>query len=227
MAFFMALAIFDLDNTLINGDSDYLWGVYLSKIGVVDRDTYEKTNEKFFAQYSKGELDINEFLNFSLRPLVENKMDDLLTWRADFIEKIIKPKISLSAKKLVDNHRAMGDILLVITATNTFITQPIVDLFHIENLIGIELEVKDNKFTGKTLGIPSFKEGKVKRLFDWLTKNSTNIDGAYFYSDSSNDLPLLSIVDNPVAVNPDENLRQYAKNSGWKIINLQDKNVQK
>tara|TARA_Y100001935_G_scaffold184714_1_gene153334 strand:- start:38060 stop:38716 length:657 start_codon:yes stop_codon:yes gene_type:complete len=218
----MALAIFDLDNTLIDGDSDYLWGIYLSRLGMVDGKKYEAANEKFYDQYNNGQLDIDEFLKFSTQPLVKNNMDDLLSWRNDFIEKEIKKRIFNEAKEIIADHKANGDTLLVITATNTFITRPIVDLFSIDHLIGIELEIVNKKFTGKVMSIPSFKEGKVKRLNQWLKEHPEDTNGAFFYSDSSNDLPLLSIIDNPIVVNPDDNLKQHAFNSGWKILKFRN-----
>jgi HAD superfamily hydrolase (TIGR01490 family) len=216
----MSLAIFDLDNTLLSGDSDYLWGVYLGEIGVVDREEYEAKNQQFYDEYKRGELDIMAFLAFSLRPLAENDPQDLLRWRAEFVEQKIRPLVGQAALDLVEQHRAAGDTLLVITATNTFVTRPIVDLFGIEQLIGTEPEQADGRYTGRVAGTPSFRDGKVTRLQAWLEQTGESLHGASFYSDSHNDLPLLQQVDKPVAVDPDEELRRHAGDVGWPIISL-------
>jgi len=216
----MSLAIFDLDNTLLSGDSDYLWGVYLSEIGVVDAAEYEARNQRFYDDYKRGELDIYAFLAFSLRPLAENDPEDLQRWRADFIERKIRPLIGQPAIDLVESHRQAGDTLLIITATNSFVTQPIADCFGIDYLIGTEPEQIDGRYTGKVAGIPSYKEGKVTRLQHWLEETGHNLHGASFYSDSHNDLPLLQQVDRPVAVDPDRQLRDFATQAGWPIISL-------
>lgn len=216
----MPLAIFDLDNTLLSGDSDYLWGVYLAEIGVVDRDEYEAKNQQFYDEYKRGELDIMAFLAFSLRPLAQNNPEDLLRWRAEFVERKIRPLVGQAAVDLVQKHRAAGDTLLVITATNTFVTRPIVDLFGIDQLIGTEPEQVDGRYTGQVAGIPSFRDGKVARLQTWLEQTGENLQGASFYSDSHNDLPLLQQVDKPVAVDPDDALRSHAEKAGWPILSL-------
>jgi len=216
----MSLAIFDLDNTLLSGDSDFLWGVYLSEIGVVDGAAYEAKNQHFYEQYKRGELDIMEFLAFSLRPLAENEPQDLLRWRAAFVEQKIRPLVGQPALDLVKQHHAAGDTLLVITATNTFVTRPIVDLFGIEHLIGTEPEQISGRYTGQVAGIPSFRDGKVIRLQQWLEQTGESLLGASFYSDSHNDLPLLQQVDRPVAVDPDDQLRTHAANAGWPILSL-------
>lgn len=216
----MPLAIFDLDNTLLSGDSDYLWGTYLAEIGVVDGEAYEAKNQQFYDQYKRGELDIMEFLAFSLRPLAENQPEELQAWRADFVEQKIRPLIGQPALDLVDKHRKAGDSLLVITATNSFVTRPIVDIFGIDNLIGTDPEQIDGRFTGAVAGTPSFREGKVSRLNTWLEQTGETLDGACFYSDSHNDLPLLQLVEKPVAVDPDDTLRAHAENAGWPVISL-------
>ena len=216
----MSLAIFDLDNTLLSGDSDYLWGVHLAEIGVVDREEYEARNQQFYDDYKRGELDIMAFLAFSLRPLAENDAQQLQRWRSDFVENKIRPLIGRPAIELVEKHRAAGDTLLIITATNTFVTRPIADCFGIEQLIGTEPEQVDGRYTGRVAGTPSFREGKVERLNSWLQQRGESLDGASFYSDSHNDLPLLQLVDNPVAVDPDEPLREHATRNGWPILSL-------
>lgn len=216
----MALAIFDLDNTLLSGDSDYLWGVYLSEIGVVDRDEYEAKNLQFYEDYKQGVLDIHAFLSFSLAPLAAHAENDLLAWRTQFVEQKIKPLIGEKAQQLVEKHRQAGDTLLIITATNTFVTRPIADLFGIEQLIGTEPARDDEGYNGQVAGTPSFREGKITRLHDWLNERQENLDGAWFYSDSHNDLPLLQEVANPVAVDPDEKLAEHAQAVDWPVISL-------
>ena len=218
----MPLAIFDLDNTLLAGDSDYLWGQFLGEIGAVDRDAYERENERFYAEYREGRLDIMEFLAFSLRPLAENSPSDLAAWHARFMQEKIEPLITESAERLVERHRAAGDTLMIITATNAFVTAPIARRLGIGELIATEPEKDGERYTGRVSGTPSFREGKVERLQQWLDRHDAAIDGASFYSDSHNDLPLLEMVANPVAVDPDEVLAAHARSHGWPIISLLD-----
>ncbi len=216
----MALAIFDLDNTLLSGDSDYLWGVYLADNGIVDRAAYEAENERFFEDYKAGRLDIFEFLTFSLRPLAVNAPQDLERWRADFIEQKIEPVIGAPALALVEKHRKAGDTLMIITATNAFVTAPIAERLGIPHLIATEPELRAGRFTGRVEGTPSFREGKVSRLKQWLETAGESLNGSHFYSDSHNDLPLLELVDHPVAVDPDEALQGIAEERGWPVISL-------
>ena len=216
----MTLAIFDLDNTLIADDSDYLWGQFLVDQGIVDKTIYEQMNTKFYEEYKNGTLDIMEFLDFSLKPLTENSLEQLNIWREQFITEVITPILLKNAQILVDKHRAEGHKLLVITATNRFITAPIVALYGIENLIATTPELINDRYTGKIVGVPCFQGGKVTLLKEWLTQTGETLQGSYFYSDSHNDLPLLQLVDNPVAVNPDEKLHQFATEKGWDIISL-------
>jgi len=218
----VALAIFDLDNTLIAGDSDYLWGVYLSENGIVDRHHYEQENARFYEAYKAGRLDIYEFLAFSLRPLADNPLADLERWRADFLDRMIAPLITPSARQLVARHRSAGDIPLIITATNAFVTAPIARMLGIDHLIATEPERINDAFTGRVNGIPSFREGKVTRLNAWLGETGLDLRGSHFYSDSHNDLPLLELVDNPVAVDPDEPLQAVAQSRGWPVISLRN-----
>jgi len=218
----MALAIFDLDNTLLSGDSDYLWGQFLVDVGVVDADAYESTNQQFYEDYKQGRLDIFAFLNFSLRPLAENDPEQLHAWREQFVQQKIRPLVGEAALRLVERHRAAGDTLLIITATNSFVTAPIAALFGISNLIATEPETRDGRYTGRVFGTPSFREGKVARLEDWLGTEGQTLPGSSFYSDSHNDLPLLELVDKPVAVDPDELLLEHARKSGWPVISLRD-----
>jgi HAD superfamily hydrolase (TIGR01490 family) len=216
----VSLAIFDLDNTLIADDSDYLWGQFLVDQGIVDKEHYEKANAKFYNDYKQGTLDIVEFLNFSLQPLADNEPQQLYQWRTQFIQEIITPLLLKPAQQLIDKHRHKGDVLLVITATNRFVTEPIVKLYGIDNLLATTPEMKDGSYTGRFDGIPCFREGKVKLLEEWLTHSSYSMQDSWFYSDSHNDLPLLNLVDHPVAVDPDEKLAQCAKQAHWPIISL-------
>ncbi|NOR71826.1 MAG: HAD-IB family hydrolase [Methylomarinum sp.] len=216
----MSLAIFDLDNTLISDDSDYLWGQFLVDQGIVDKDLYEEANIKFYEDYKQGELDIVEFLDFSLAPLAKNDPEQLFKWREQFIEQIIKPIQLKSAIRLVNKHRFKGDTVMVITATNRFVTEPIAKLFGIDILLATTPEVVDGRYTGKFEGTPCFQEGKVTLLNEWLENSSETLENSSFYSDSHNDLSLLKLVDNPVAVDPDDQLRDYAEQQGWAIMSL-------
>ena len=214
----MSLAIFDLDNTLLNGDSDYEWGQYLVRNGHVDGEEYERANERYYREYQEGKLDIFEFLNFALRPLAANDMATLNNWRQEFIEQQIVPIITGGARALVDEHRLAGDTLLIITATNRFITEPIAREFGIENLLATEPEILNGRYTGKVAGTPCFQQGKVVRLNEWLRDTGNTLRGSCFYSDSHNDLPLLRMVDRPIAVNPDNELKTVATRAGWKVL---------
>ncbi len=219
----MALAIFDLDHTLIDGDSDYLWGVYLTELGVVDRDHYERENERFYREYREGSLDIYEFLRFSLRPLRDNDLAALDSWREAFLRTRIDPIILPRAQALVEAHRRGGDTLLIITATNAFVTAPIAARFGVEHLIATDPARVDGRYTGEVAGIPSYREGKVLRLRDWLVERGADLQGSTFYSDSHNDIPLLETVEHPVAVDPDPALEAHARAQGWRIISLRDR----
>ena len=214
----MALALFDLDNTLLNGDSDHAWGIYLTEIGIVDKILHEKKQDEFYLQYQNGILDIDEFLSFQLQVLSQFPLEQLFEWRADFIETIIKPMIQSGKPELLQTHRDNNDQLVIITATNDFITRPIADLLGVEILIATQAELLNNKYTGEVTGTPCFQIGKVTRLTQWLTTQEEQLEGSYFYSDSINDLPLLEIVDNPVVVTPDDKLRAHAQNADWPII---------
>jgi len=216
----VALAIFDLDNTLLSGDSDYLWGVYLADNGIVDRAHYEAENARFFEDYKAGRLDIYEFLAFSLRPLADNQPADLERWRSEFLREIIEPLISAAARDLVERHRERGDTPMIITATNSFVTRPIAERFGIRHLIATEPHRENGRFTGRVAGEPSFREGKVTRLRQWLDGTGNDLEGSYFYSDSHNDLPLLELVDHPVAVDPDDQLKMVAEARRWPVISL-------
>lgn len=217
----MKLALFDLDNTLLAGDSDFEWAQFLIEEGVLDREVYEARNEAFFAQYKAGTLDIFEFLDFQLKPLAQHSRPVLDAWHMEFMERRIRPMIRDSARELVERHR--GDLSAVITATNSFVTAPIVREFGVEHLIATEPEQRDGAFTGHVTNIPCFREGKVQRLESWLATQGRTLDSyeqSWFYSDSHNDLPLLNRVSHPVAVDPDDTLRDHAKTQGWAVISL-------
>lgn len=216
----MALALFDLDNTLLAGDSDYLWGEFLCDHGIVDRDTYEQKNLHFYELYKQGKLDIHEFQAFSQQPLVVNDTRKMLDLREGFVEEKIRPIMSPASFELIDKHRHQGDTLVVITATNSFVTSPIVEAFGIQHLLATEPEVIDGKYTGKIDGIPCFQHGKVERLNLWMKQHNMSMQGSWFYSDSHNDLPLLKEVDYPVAVDADEKLLEYAEAHDWPVISL-------
>ena len=218
--FNVSLAIFDLDNTLIADDSDYLWGQFLVDQGIVDKDLYESANAKFYDDYKQGTLDIVEFLRFSLQPLADNDAEQLYRWRAQFIQDIITPILLKPAQQLIAKHRDRGDTLLVITATNRFVTEPIVKLYGIDNLLATTPEFVDGRYTGAFTGVPCFQQGKVQLLEDWLKNSTETLQDSWFYSDSHNDLPLLKRVDNPVAVDPDDKLTEFAKAAAWPIISL-------
>lgn len=214
----MALALFDLDNTLINGDSDYYWGLFLAEIGIVDAQSQRQAQDQFYDDYVNGVLDINEFLAFQLTPLKDNSMEDLIKWRAEYFESKIKPLMTEIRHGLVEKHRKLGDDLVIITATNTFITQPIANAFGINVLIGTKPEQNIHGFTGKVDGTPCFQAGKITKLEQWLKSYKGSLKGSYFYSDSYNDLPLLEYVETPICVTPDKHLREHAENANWQII---------
>lgn len=217
----MKLVLFDLDNTLLAGDSDFEWAQFLIEQGVLDREIYEARNQKFYDQYKAGTLDIFEFLDFQLKPLSRHPRAVLDDWHREFMARKIKPLIRDSARALVERHRA--DLRVVITATNSFVTAPIAREFGIVHLIATEPEQRDGEFTGNTVEVPCFREGKVRRLESWLAGQGmtmASFDESWFYSDSLNDLPLLARVTHPVAVDPDATLRAHAGKHGWPIISL-------
>jgi HAD superfamily hydrolase (TIGR01490 family) len=218
----VTLAIFDLDNTLLNGDSDYLWGQFLAQQGHVDGAFYEKENQRFYEEYTAGTLDIFEFLEFSLAPLSKIEMGELRQLHNRFMDECIRPIISNKSRALIKEHACKKDTLLIITATNLFITGPIAEELEIQNIIATEPEITNNRYTGKVFGTPCFREGKVERLTKWLKQTGGNLADSCFYSDSHNDLPLLELVKKPIAVDPDDTLRSHAEMKGWDIISLKD-----
>ena len=216
----MKLAIFDLDNTLIGGDSDYLWGKFLCKNGIVNQEIHSMEHERYYKDYKAGVLDISKFLEFQLQPLVNVDPEILSARRKQYIDEMIRPILLDKAIELIADHRQQNHVLLIITATNRFITEPIAELLEITNLIASEAEIKDGRYTGKPVGIPSYAEGKITRLKNWLEEHEFRPDETWFYSDSHNDLPLLKTVEHPVAVDPDEILKKEAEKKGWPIISL-------
>ena len=219
----MQLALFDLDHTLLTGDSDYEWTQYLVSKGIVDRTTHEARNAEFYEQYKAGTMDIHEFLDFQLRPLADHTRADLEAWHADFMETQILPRLSQKARELVRKHLDAGDICAMVTATNSFVTGPIARELGIPHLIATIPAQENGRFTGKPRGLPSFREGKIARVDAWLESMGlwwNNFQRSWFYSDSHNDLPLLLRVTDPVVVDPDATLRAYAENAGWPILSI-------
>ena len=215
----MSLAIFDLDNTLIGGDSDFLWGEFLGEEGVVDANAYRKKNEYFYQQYDLGTLDIYAWLEFCLEPLSRYSMKELQEFHHRFMIQKIEPIMLDKAQNCINQHKERGDTVLVMTASNSFVTAPIVKKYGINQLLATEPEIKAGRYTGGVSGIPCFQSGKVDKLMPWLQKNEETLTGSTFYSDSHNDLPLLELVDNPVAVNADKILTKIAQKKGWDILN--------
>ena len=221
----MQLALFDLDNTLLAGDSDFEWGRFLISQGVLDEELHLARNAQFYEDYKQGTLDIHAFLEFQLKPLSMHPRTQLDAWHAQYMEQVVRPMMTDKARALVEKHRANGDLLAVVTATNSFVTRPIALEYGVENLIATDPEELDGQYTGRVAGLPSFKDGKVTRLLQWLEARGQSLkdfETSWFYSDSLNDLPLLKLVDRPVAVNPDPTLRAYAEEQGWPIISLRE-----
>ncbi|MDN5870223.1 MAG: HAD-IB family hydrolase [Nitrococcus sp.] len=216
----MALAMFDLDNTLLAGDSDYLWGSFLVDRSIVDGAEYAAANERFYRAYQAGTLDIHVYLRFALKPLTQHEPRQLRIWRAQFIDEHIRPIVLDQGRDLVDSHRGRGDTLVMITATNRFLAQPIAALFGIEHLLATDPEMVGERYTGAITGIPTFREGKIKALEGWLEHTGHGLSGSYYYSDSHNDIPLLERVCHPIVVDPDPELRQHAVQHAWPIISL-------
>lgn len=218
----MTLAIFDLDGTLLSGDSDYNWGQFLVEEGIVDADTYKTANDKFYQDYLSGSLDIHEYLAFSLAPLTQFNQAQLDDLHSKFMAKKIMPMMQDKALNLIKEHKEKGHFLMIITATNAFVTGPISRYFGMDHLIAPMPEIKEGRYTGKVTGIPSFQEGKVTRLNAWLEETGHSLEGSYFYSDSHNDLPLLELVSQPIVVDGDDKLSQLAEQRNWQHISLRD-----
>lgn len=216
----MALSIFDLDHTLLTGDSDHAWGEFLIECGVVDAAAYRAANDRYYAQYQAGTLDILDFLAFAFAPLARLDRGTLERLQEKFMQSRIRPMVAPGAPALLAEHRARGDTLVIITATNRFVTAPIARLLGVEHLIATDPEERDGRFTGRVAGTPCYREGKVARLHAWMRAHGMNLADSWCYSDSHNDLPLLAEVDHPVAVDPDPLLRREAQARGWPIISL-------
>ena len=219
----MRLALFDLDNTLLAGDSDYEWGQFMCDRGVVDRASYEAQNRVYYEQYKAGTLDIHEYLGFALRPLANHSAAELAGWHAEFMRARIVPMITPAARALVRRHLGAGELCAVITSTNSFVTGPIAREFGIEHLIATEPEMAGGRYTGRVAGTPCFRDGKVRRVDEWLAARGRRLEdfaASSFYSDSHNDLPLLERVTRPVAVDPDPQLLEKARLHGWEVISL-------
>lgn len=216
----VSLTLFDLDNTLLGGDSDYLWGQFLVKQGIVDANAYASANRRFYADYQQGKLDIAAFLEFSLKPLSEHPVEFLYALRERFVADKIAPLVLPAAQALVEYHRRRGELLAIVTATNAFVTEPIAQLFGIDHLLATQPEFQHGRYTGRFTGIPCFQHGKVTRLLEWLKDKAPILNRATFYTDSHNDLPLLDRVGYPVAVDPDPVLAQVARQRNWPILSL-------
>lgn len=218
----MKLAIFDLDNTLLAGDSDYTWGNFLVEKGIVDAEHYQRENDRFYADYQQKKLDIFEYQRFVLTPLIDLSNHQLMQLHNEFMESYIAPLRLAKADALIKQHQQQGDALLVITATNRFIAEPIVHSLGIDQLLATEPEIVNGRFTGNIVGHPCFQEGKIKRLEEWLKETQQSYSETTFYSDSINDAPLLAFADKAIAVDPDKALATLAKENGWPIISLRE-----
>nr|WP_314640334.1 HAD family hydrolase [uncultured Pseudomonas sp.] len=218
----MRLALFDLDNTLLGGDSDHAWGDYLCERGFLDAVAYKARNDEFYQDYLAGKLDNDAYLNFCLEVLGRTEMATLDQWHLDYMRDCIEPIVLPKAIDLLAKHREAGDKLVIITATNRFVTGPIAQRLGVETLIATECEMVDGRYTGRSTDVPCFREGKVTRLNRWLEETGHSLEDSYFYSDSMNDFALLEQVANPVAVDPDPNLRVEAEQRGWPVISLRD-----
>lgn len=219
----MDLVLFDLDNTLLNGDSDFAWAQFLITKGVLDREVQEARNVTFYEQYKAGTLDIFEFLDFQLAPLTRHSRDQLDAWHREFMADSVVPMITDKARALVRQHLDSGALVAVVTATNSFVTGPIVREFGIPHLVATIPAQENGAFTGKPRGMPAFKAGKIERVDTWLESlglYTGSFTRSWFYSDSHNDLPLMSRVTDPIAVDPDDTLRTHAQSAGWPVISL-------
>jgi HAD superfamily hydrolase (TIGR01490 family) len=217
------LALFDLDNTLLNGDSDYEWGQFMCDRGVVERAAYEAQNRVYYEQYVDGTLDIHEYLGFALRPLANHSAEELERWHVEFMRTRIRPMILPAGRALVRRHLEAGELCAIITATNSFVTAPIARELGVQHLIATEPERRNGRFTGRVAGTPCFRDGKLARLEQWLAglgRRMADFEASTCYSDSHNDLPLLERVTRPVAVDPDETLAREAERRGWERISL-------
>jgi len=220
----MNLTLFDLDNTLLPLDSDYEWGQFLCRAGAVEREAFTARNDAFYEQYVAGTLNPVEYLEFAFGTLKRFPRSQLDHWHAQFMQEVIQPAMRNEAIELVEAHRQAGDLLVIITATNRFVTGPIAQAFGVEHLIAAEPEFSpDGEITGRLVGRPPFGTGKVSNLHDWLGslgKTLADFERSTFYSDSQNDIPLLSVVTHPVATNPNSALASHAENQSWPVLQL-------
>lgn len=216
----MSLALFDLDNTLLAADSDYLWGCFLVEKNLVDKATYDAANQRFYDEYKQGTLDIFEFLTFSLNPLTKYSREQLAELHIEFMQKHITSVMTEKGKAQIKYHRDKGDFIVIITATNRFVTQPIAEAFQVDDLIATDPEIINGQYTGKVTGTPCFQAGKITRLNEWLENTHHDLENSTFYSDSHNDIPLLEIVTTPIAVDPDEQLKAVAQQRNWEICSF-------
>lgn len=216
----MRLALFDLDNTLLAGDSDHAWGEFLCRRGLVDAESYKARNDAFYQDYLNGALDVHAYQNFCQELLGRTEMAQLEQWHSEFMAEFIEPIVLAKGEALVREHLEAGDRVVIITATNRFITGPIAARLGVETLLATECGMQDGRYTGQLVDIPCFQEGKVQRIGRWLAETGQTLDDSYFYSDSRNDLPLLERVSHPVAVDPDPTLRQIAEQRGWQVLSL-------
>ncbi len=219
----MKLVLFDLDNTLLAGDSDFEWAQFLIAKGVLDREVHEAKNVEFYQHYKAGTLDIHAFLDFQLAPLARHTRPELDAWRDEFVATRILPIIGVPARALVQRHLDDDALVAIVTATNSFVTGPIAREFGIPHLIATVPAWDGARFTGQPRGTPAFKEGKIERVDAWLEALGYwwgSFEESWFYSDSHNDLPLMAKVTNPLAVDPDDTLRAHARAAGWPVISL-------
>ena len=216
----MPLALFDLDNTLIAGDSDHSWGQFLFENGYVDATHYRRNNDKYYRDYVAGTLDNDAYLKFSLAPLAEMPMQQLADMHAVFMDQYIIPMHLPKADELLQKHRAQNDRIVVITSTNRFVVEPICHALGITEILATELVIKNGRYSGDVDGVATFREGKVTRLTAWLKQHRETLEGSYFYTDSINDLALLECVDQPIVVDPDPALLSEAKKRNWQVISL-------
>jgi len=216
----MTLALFDLDNTLICGDSDHAWGQFVAAKGLVDAEQFARKNDQFYSDYEQGVLDPSAYLQFALEPLSRYSIEELGDFHKEFMTSHIAPMWLVAAEELINKHRTQGHRLVVITSTNRFVVEPIVQQLGIDEIICSEPEIQEKRYTGNFLEEPCFREGKITKLQRWLNTQDETMAGAWFYSDSFNDIPLLERVENPVAVDPDNHLKAHAKEAGWQILSL-------
>ena len=216
----MALALFDLDNTLLANDSDFLWGCFLVEKGLVDKASYDDANKHFYDEYKQGTLDIFEFLAFSLKPLTQFSITKLAQLHEEFMQEHIITAMTQKGLERIQLHRQQGDFTVIITATNSFVTGPIAKAFKVDDLIATEPEIIDGKYTGQVAGVPCFQDGKITRLNQWLASTSHNLENSTFYSDSHNDIHLLEHVSTPIAVDPDDELKAIALERNWTICSF-------